>query len=230
MRATRPPGAATDIWAGIRDGLLFLPLYLPFAISYAVTAKMMGVASWVIVVWSAAIYAGSAQLACLSAMASGAGLVELNVIALMANVRHGLVAMSIAPYLKGVRKRMLPAICFTVATSSPGLLWARARRGGPVERYALATQVCQWGQWVLFTIVGAELGALIPVFLVGAVLFAAPAAFLGMVMPMLRENLTRGLLVGLVAGVAAVSLPAVVSVQMAAITAALVGALASLLL
>lgn len=215
---------AADVREGIRDGLLFMPLYLPMALSYAVTAKAAGWATWVIVLWSATIYAGSAQLACLSAMAAGAGLLELTLIACMANVRHGLVAMSATPYLEGISRRVLPVLCFTIATPSPGLLWAKTARGGDVRAYALASQLCQWGEWVLFTLLGAVLGGLVPPSWSRVVSFAGLAAFVGLIMPMAREEPHTGLAVMLGSGAVTLGLSAAGASQAAAIVGAAVGA------
>jgi predicted branched-subunit amino acid permease len=188
---------ARDWLDGAKDGLLFIPLYLPLALSYAVAAKAAGLDDWLIVLWSAATYAVSAQLACLSALSGGATLVQLLIITFMANARHGFVAMSLVPYLTKVRPTALPLIGFSLATSSIGLLPARLSRGGQLESYALSTQICQWGQWVIFTLGGLWLGPLLPTSWAPVIAFSVPAAFLGLLAPMVREDLAVGLVVAM---------------------------------
>lgn len=219
-----------DVVEGIRDGLLFMPLYLPVAIAYAIAAKIAGLAEWEIILWSAVIMAGSAQLACLSALTTGAGMVELLIITFMANARHGLIAIGVTPYLSGVTRRAMPLLAFTLATSSIGLLPAKAARGGNLQAYALSTQICQWVQWVLFTCFGVWLGPLMPVAWTTVLGFAVPAAFLGLVAPLIRESRSSGFLAAIVAAALGLGLTVFWPPQICAIVGTLAGAVAGLLI
>lgn len=225
-----PPHRILEVMEGIRDSLLLIPLYLPLAIPYAITGQMVGLKDWEIVLWSALIYAGSAQLACLSALAAGAGLMELLIITLMANARHGFISLGIAPYLQGVTCRALPLVGFTLATSSVGLLPAKVARGGNLQVYALSVQISQWAQWVLFTLLGVWLGPMVPTAWTPVLGFAVPAAFLGLVAPLVRENLGSGLTVALVAAALGLGLTVFWPPQVCAIAGALGGAAAGILL
>lgn len=228
LRHSSVPATALDIAQGVKDGLLFMPLYLPIAIAYAMAGQSSGLTDWEIVIWAALAYAGSAQLACLSALTTGAGLIELLVITFMANARHGFVALSLVPYMQRISKRSLPLLAFTLATPSVGLLPARAKRTNNLQAYALSLQLCQWCQWVLFTIVGVSLGPLVPPAWGPVIAFAAPAAFLGLLASMLKDNVRRGLLVTLIAAVLAVGLAVFWPPQLCAIVAALGAALVAL--
>lgn len=219
-----------DAVEGLRDGLLFIPLYLPLAIPYAIAGQMAGLQHWEIVLWSALIYAGSAQLACLSAWSGGAGLVELLIITFMANARHGFIAIGVAPYLGDITRRARPVLGFTLATSSAGLLPAKAARGGDLQAYALSTQVCQWGQWVLFTLLGVWLAPRIPGAWAPVLGFAVPAAFLGLLVPLVRESATSGLMVALVSAAIGLGLTVFWPPQTCAIVGAVAGAAAGLLI
>lgn len=219
-----------DVVEGIRDGLLFMPLFLPLAISYAIAAKMVGLGEWEIVLWSAVIFAGSAQLAVLSALSTGAGLVELLIITFMANARHGLVAMGIAPYLGGVTRRALPLLGFTLATTSVGLLPAKAARGGDLQVYALSAQFCQWAQWVLFTLLGVWLDPLVPAAWIPVLGFAVPASFVGLVAPLIRESPRSGLAAALVSAALGLGLTVFWPPQVSTIAGAFGGAVAGLLI
>lgn len=219
-----------DAVEGVRDGLLFIPLYLPLAIPYAIAGQMAGLRDWEIVLWSAVIYAGSAQLACLSALSAGAGLVELLIITFMANARHGFIAIGVSPYLGGVTRRARLLLGFTLATSSVGLLPAKASKGGDLQAYGLSAQFCQWAQWVLFTLVGVWLGPLIPAAWNPVIGFAVPAAFLGLLVPLVRESAGSGLTVALVSAALGLGLTLFWPPQICAIVGTLAGAAAGLLM
>ncbi len=219
-----------DVVEGIRHGLLFIPLYLPVAIAYAIAAKIVGLAEWAIVLWSVVIFAGSAQLACLSALAAGAGIVELLVITFLANARHGLIALAVAPHLRGMSRWAVPMLGFTLATSSVGLLPAKALRGGNLQAYALATQVCQWVQWVMFTILGVWLGPLMPATWTTVLGFAVPAAFLGLAAPLIREARRSGIVAALIAASLGLGLTVFWSPQICAIVGTFAGAIVAVLI
>ncbi len=225
----QPPTYSRDILHGIRDGLLFIPLYLPLAVPYAVLARKIGLSPFEAVLWSALIYAGSAQLACMTALTAGAGLLELMVITFMANVRHSFVAMSITTYLRAFRGWTLVLFSFTIATPSAGLIPVRARKGGDLKAYGLANQICQWFQWVLFTLMSVWLESLIPVSWERVFSFAVPAAYLGLTSSMVRENLRPGIVVAAVAAALSLVFCLLTTPHLSIIAAALIGAGAGLL-
>ena len=214
---------------GIRDGLLLMPLSLPLAIAYTIAAKLAGLADWQIVLWSAVVYAGSSQLACLSAMMTGSGLVELLIITFMTNARHGLVSISVAPYVGGVTRRAMPLLAFTLATTSLGQLPGRAAMGGSVHVYALATQICQYAQWVGFSLVGMWLGPKVPASWIPVLAFAVPLSFLGLVAPLIKESRVAGLLAAVVGAALGLGLTVFWPPQLCAIVGAVGGAVAGLL-
>jgi len=224
------PATTDDVLEGVRDGLVFFPLYLPLATAYVISAQLAGLEGWTIVLWSALIYAGAAQLACLEGAGAGAGLGQLLVIAFMANARHGFVALGLSSYLRTTRAGSLPFLAFTMATPSLGLLPAKARRGGSVLAYGLAVQGVQWAQWVSFSAAAVWLGPMIPPSWRAVLAFAGPTAIIGVTAPMVRDDLRNGALVAGIGAVLGLGLTWVWPPQLSAIAAAIVGALATLLI
>lgn len=213
-----------DVLNGIRDGLCFVPLYFSLAVPYAVLALSTGLGAFNTVLWSGLSFACSAQVACLKALGTHAGLIELLIITFMVNVRHGFVGMAISPFLgKSFRRWSLVLFCFSIATPSAGLIPLGAARAKSLTVYGLAVQLCQWLQWVLFSLLAVELGPLLPAAWEGIVNFAVPAAFLGLACSMIRERVAAGILVALAAAVAAVILCLLLPPQISLIVAALIG-------
>lgn len=217
-----------DMLQGIKDGLVFSPLYLTLALPFAVMSKLIGISSFEAVLWSALLFAGSSQLACISAIMTGANFAELMLITFMANVRHGFVSLSVLPYIRGVGQKVLPALCFNISTTSAGALPAKAREGGSVKIYGLAFQFCQSSQWVLFTWMGTYLGPMVPPSWKRVINFSIPAAFLGLLAPMVRGNLKTGIVVVITAAFAGLWLPFFLPPHISAIIATVVAACAGL--
>lgn len=219
-----------DAWEGVRDGLLFFPLYLPTAMSFAVAAHAIGIADWQIVLWSALVFAASSQLAGASALAGGAGVGDIVVITFMANARHAFIALAIAPYYSSAGRRMLAWLAFTATAPPVALLPLKAARGGDLRVYGAATHTSQWLQWISFTWLGVLIGPLLPASWGAVIAFAAPAAFVGLLNPLVRENLRVNIAVSAISAGLALALTAFWSSHASAIIAALCAAAAGLLL
>jgi len=222
------PDNLRDLLQGLKDGLVFFPLYVTLALPFAVMSKLLGLSSFEAVLWSALLFAGSSQLACISAMMTGANLAELMLITFLANVRHGLVSLGLLPYIRGIGQKVLPAFCFNISTTSAGAIPAKKRAGGSVRIYGLAFQFCQSTQWVLFTWMGTFLGPMVPPSWKRVISFSIPAAFLGLLAPMVRGNLKTGIVVVLTAAFAGLGLTYFLSPHISAILATVVAAGAGL--
>lgn len=225
----RPSSLKREILDGIWDGLLFVPLYLPLAVPYALLAGALHLSALSTVLWSALSFACSAQLACLTALAASAGLPEILIITFMANIRHGFVGMAITPYLQGLSKSVLPLFCFTICSTSAGLIPLRAKEQGAVKFYGFATQICQWLQWVLFTLAAVCLGRLIPTSWERVLGFAVPAAFLGLICSMVQKRRRSGVLVALVAAILSIAFSFLMSQQISLIGASIAASAGGLL-
>lgn len=218
-----------DALEGFRDAFLFIPIYLPISVPFAISAQALGVAEWQVVLWSTLLFAGSAQLACLGALAAGAGVVELLVITFMANIRHSFVAMTLAPHYARVPPRLLPLYAFTSSVGAMAVVPRRAREGRDVLAYGIATQVTQWGLWVGFTALGLVAGPLLPERWGPVLAFAAAAGFIGLLNGLVREEARGGLAAVLVAATLGLVLTLWWPPQAAAIAGAIAGSFAAVL-
>jgi len=220
---------SNDIVEGIKDGILFWPLYLPIAFSYAITAKMANFSPFETILWSAMIFAGMSQLVSLIILMNGGGLFEILISTFMVNLRHSLVSLSISPFLNNTSKKMLTLFAFGVVTSSAGLIPNKAKKGGSVIVYGLSTQFCQYVQWIVFTFLGIYIGEIIPQAWYKIFSFGAIAAFIGMLMSLLSEEPKKESAIVILSSLIAVTLSLVISPYLAAIIGAITGGLAGLL-
>lgn len=220
---------AKDIKEGIRDGLILIPLYLPLAVSFAVVATISGLSPLESILWSAVAFAGMSQIASLNVLMQGGGFFEAIAITFLVNLRHGIVALSLVPYVRSISQERLLPFAFSIVTPSAGLIPAKAKRGGFVEIYGLSTQLCQYSQWVGFTLLGVYLGNFIPSAWQVAISFAAPATLIGMVILLLEDNRKAGGLVVLVSGALAIVFSLFFDPNLSAVISAFAGSIAGLL-
>ena len=228
---TLPPGKAHDIIEGLRDGLLLIPLYLPLALVYASIAAEAGFSPFETVLWSAVIFAGTAQIASANILIVGGGFFEVMIVTLLTNLRHGLVSLSLAPYLRGADRKRLPIFGFLMITPLIGLIPNKVKRGGSVEIYWLTTAFCQFALWISFTLLGVCLGRTLPAGFwdKGGFTFAATAVYIGLVMPLVLSRPKTSVVVTLTACVLGVGLCTCMSPGLSIIVAAVGSALVGLL-
>ena len=221
-------------FAGLRAGLPFVLVIVPFALVFGVAATEAG--------WSVAqtmgmtigVIAGASHFTALQLIADQAPMLVVIATALAVNLRMAMYSASMAPHIGGAPlwQRALAAYVLvdqTYGTAinhytlNPGL----DRREKMAYFFGAVTPVC--GPWYGATYVGAVAGAAIPPGF--ALDFAVPITFIALVAPALRSlpHLAAAF-VSVTAALALVSLPFSLGLLVAAVLAMLAGAGVELLL
>lgn len=159
-----------------------------FGVSYGVLAETAGMGSLAPVVMSATTFAGSAQFAAASVLATGGSAAASILAALLLNARYAPIGVTVAPWITGgVWSRMLHA--HLIVDES----WAVAAEGEGRwnTRVLVAAGVGIWVAWVGGTIVGVVFGDVIgdPDRL--GLDAAFPALFIALLAPQVRERTPR---------------------------------------
>jgi 4-azaleucine resistance transporter AzlC len=143
---------------GLRVAAPFLPAAFALGASFGVLATASGFSPVAAIVFSATTFAGSAQVATVSVLASGGGIAAAVVAALLLNARYAPIGITIARTFRGgVLRRFLEGQL--VVDES----WALAGGGsGTFERGVfLGVASGLWCAWVGGTAVGTSLGGVI---------------------------------------------------------------------
>ncbi len=140
---------------GLRLGLPYGVVATVLSLSFGVLAVQAGFSAVQAIVTSTLVFAGSAQFAALSIVASGGGVAAAVSAATLMNGRFLAMGIALAPSLPGGPLKRA-AQGQTVVDSS----WALANRGdGTFDRWLLfGTTVPQYVGWVAGTIIGAFSG------------------------------------------------------------------------
>ena len=174
--------------AGVRAALPFALASLAFGISFGALAASAGIGRVATIVMSATTWAGSAQFAAVSVLATGGSAAAAATAGVLLNARYGAMAIAVAPSLSPRRlRRTLEAL--SIVDES----WALANRpdGRFDRRILLGAALALYVSWLLGTTLGV-LGA-------GAVADPAdlgldaafPALFLALLAPHLRSSERR---------------------------------------
>lgn len=174
----------TSVWPLVRPSL---PLALP-TVAFGITFGLIGVpllGAWACVAMSALVWSGTAQLAALSALGSGAGLAISAGTGLLANIRYLPMGLAIAPNTRGSALRRA-GIAATLADASFAI--AHRREGGFHIAALVAAAPVQYLSWVAGTAIGATSAGLITDPHQLGLDVILPVVYLALVLPDLRAN------------------------------------------
>ena len=189
MAERTPPSDASP--ARLRDGVRaaapLAVLAVMFGLSFGVLASSAGMSGLEATIFSATTFAGAAQFAAASVLASGGTAVAAILAAGLLNARYAPMSIAVAQLFHGSRPRRLVEAQLIVDES-----WALAGRGGTFRRPILiGAGLLLYVLWVSSsaagTIVGDRLGDPADYGLDAAF----PALFLGLAIPYLRAGRER---------------------------------------
>lgn len=193
-----PRGALID---GARAALPICMGYLPIGLAFGVLSQKAGFAPWQVAAMSVLVFAGSAQFIAVALLREGAGATAIVATTLVVNLRHVLMSSALSVPLRGRGRGFLALFAYGVTDESFAVNTARFRDGGWDGNRALIVNHTANLCWVMSTVLGAQVGQVIPPGAFG-VDYALPAMFMALLVLQLRSHLH--LLAAVVAGGAAV--------------------------
>lgn len=220
--------APTHFAAGLRAGLPFLLVLIPFSMLFGVLAVEAGLELGQTMAMTALVIAGASQFTAIQLISDNAPLLVVLVTALAVNLRMAMYSASLAPHLGKAPLWQRALIAYTLVDQTYGtsIAYFQERPGlGLRDKLAFYTgavlAVCPL--WYIFTYVGAVAGAAIPEEF--ALDFAVPITFLALVAPQLKSLAhVSAALVSVVLALALAWIPFSLGLLIAAFFAMLTGA------
>ena len=184
---------------GFYQGMPIALGYLSVSFAFGIQAASLGLHPWQAVVISLSNVTSAGQLAGLSLMVGGAGLVEMALTQLTINLRYALMSLSLSQKLDRSMTtfhRMMIAFCntdevFVVASGQPGKV-------GKAYLYGLTNG--PYVGWALGTALGAAAGSFLPDRVTAALGIAIYGMFLAIVIPPFKGQREVRLVVLVAAG------------------------------
>jgi 4-azaleucine resistance transporter AzlC len=177
--------------ARLRDGLTAAAplsvLVILFGLSFGVLASSAGMDGLAATVFSATTFAGAAQFAAISVLASGGTAIAAILTAALLNARYAPMSIAVAHLFRGSPPRRLVEGQLIVDES-----WALAGRGGTFRRpVLLGAGLLLYVLWVSSTAAGTIVGDRLGDPADYGVDAAFPALFVGLAIPYLRSRRNR---------------------------------------
>jgi 4-azaleucine resistance transporter AzlC len=158
-----PPRAGTELADGARDALTtVVPSILAYGAVWGGLARQAGLSLGEIVAMCLLVSAGTAQFVALPMLAGGAPGWLLVATTYLVNLRHYLIAASLAPRCRGLSRGRLLLLAHTVTDEPFALAVARWAERPAHPAYYLGAAVLTYLAWYAGAIGGAVAGGAIP--------------------------------------------------------------------
>ncbi len=178
-----------DYWQGVRDGMPFILVIVPFGAVFGVVATEAGLNLAQVMGFTVLVIAGAAQFVAVQMMVDNAPVLIVLAASLAVNLRMAMYSASLAPHLGRIswwKRGMVSYFMVDQAYAASILKYENTpemRAGQKLAYYmGIVTPICPL--WYLSTWAGAVLGTAVPAGL--PIDFAVPITFLALIIPMLR--------------------------------------------
>lgn len=162
----RPAGADStraELWAGVRDaGTTVVPSILAYGAVWGGLARQAGLSLGEIVAMCLLVSAGTAQFVALPMLSAGAPAALLVLTTYIVNLRHYLMAASLAPHFARLSRLRLALLAHGISDEAYALTQARFARRPARAAYFVGCASATFMAWYVGGIGGALLGSRIP--------------------------------------------------------------------
>jgi 4-azaleucine resistance transporter AzlC len=155
--------ARAEAWAGVRDALTtVVPSIVAYGVVWGGLARQAGLSLGELVAMCLLVTAGTAQFVALPMLQAGAPAWLLVVTTYVVNLRHYLMAASLAPYFAHLSRGRLALLAHGVTDESYALTMARFAAHRPNPAYYAGSAATTYVAWYVGAAAGGILGGRIP--------------------------------------------------------------------
>lgn len=158
-----------------------------YGVVYGILGMKAGLSVFEVAAMSAFVFAGASQMTAVQMIALGSNPISIIITVFIVNLRHYMLAASIAPYLKGVSNRMKMISSYFMTDESYAVTYTHFQKNKPSAVYFLGSGLNIYVFWGGAGVLGCLFGNIIPAQLNGIFDFAFVAAFMGMLVPMIKD-------------------------------------------
>ena len=198
------PTKKSEFFRGVGDSLPLVIGAVPFGIIFGTLSGSAGLSVAGTMGMSLFVFAGSAQFIAMGLVAAGTAWPMIVLTTFVVNFRHLLYTATLLPHLKKLPRRWQAILAFGLTDETFAVAVGRWRQsdGAPHKRwYQLGSMVFMYTNWNMCTLIGIVAGRMLQDIAGWGLDFAMVAAFIGMVMPYVKDR--PNLCAVIVAGAAA---------------------------
>lgn len=180
-----------EFLSGVRDTFPLLLGAAPFGLIYGALAVASGLSSGATMAMSALVYAGSAQFVAVGLVAARTPTLIIILTTFVVNLRHMLYSATLLSYLKPLPPRWRIPLAFWLTDETFAVTVHRYYKDDPSALkhwYQLGSSIAMYVNWQLWCFLGLVLGDTIPDASGWGLDVAMPIAFIGMLIPFVRNR------------------------------------------
>jgi 4-azaleucine resistance transporter AzlC len=156
-------GARAEAWTGVRDALTtVVPSIVAYGVVWGGLARQAGLSLGELLAMSLFVSAGTAQFVALPMLQTGAPAWLLVVTTYIVNLRHYLMAASLAPYFAHLSRGRLAVLAHGISDESYALTMGRFARHPAHPAYFAGAAAATFAAWYTGAALGGILGGRIP--------------------------------------------------------------------
>ncbi len=176
---------------GVRDSLPLVIGAAPFGIIFGTLSGSAGLSVAGTMGMSLFVFAGSAQFIAMGLVAAGTAWPMIVLTTFVVNFRHLLYTATLLPHLKRLPQRWQALLAFGLTDETFAVAigrWYQTDDGSNKHWYQLGSMTFMYTNWNLCTFIGIVAGRMLKDIAGWGLDFALVAAFIGMVMPYLKDR------------------------------------------
>jgi len=181
----------TEFWSGVRDSLPLIIGAIPFGIIFGTLSGGAGLSAAGAMGMSVFVFAGSAQFIAMGLVGAGTAWPIIVLTTFVVNFRHLLYTATLLPYLQRLPSRWQATLAFGLTDETFAVAVGRWRQGdtSPYKHwYQFGSMIFMYVNWNLCTLLGLVAGRMLQGIGGWGLDFAMVAAFVGMVIPYLKDK------------------------------------------
>ena len=216
-----------EFLAGIKGELPLLLGVMPYGMIYGVLALKAGLPADVAQAMSFIVFAGSSQLIGTPLIAGGSPVIVIVLTTFVVNLRHMLYSASVAPYIGHLPARWKWLLAYLLTDEAYAVTIARYARpeaalSSNKHWYYFGAGLTLWSSWQISTLIGIQVGQLIPDS--WGLDFTLALTFIALVVPRLKDRASTGAAIAASLGaIVGAALPYKLGLMAAALIGIIVG-------
>jgi 4-azaleucine resistance transporter AzlC len=177
-----------ELGQGLKDGVPLALSIFSYGLVFGVLARQAGLSYWETVTMSGLVVAGASQFVAINMISAGAAASQIVLATFLLNLRHLLMGATLAPYLSRVRPWKLAILAHLTNDESYAVTIGRFQRYGGSAAYFLGAGTITFSAWFLSSALAGAVGDLIGDPRRYGLDFAFYGAFIGLLVPQLKDR------------------------------------------
>lgn len=184
----------------MRDGFALMMGFTPAIMVYVIGAKEIGLSFLDTMLLACTVIAATSMIAAVQMIGVGADILQIYLATFLINIRFFMFSMAVLPYFKkrtGIQSYIL---AYPLMTAHVGWVPLKAKEGKSCDDYTLILNCFIIFSTAILTALCYFMTAAIPTYLNRPLSFAVPAAFIAFLVPMVKDNIKRKIIIVFLSG------------------------------